>query len=403
MRNTARFLSLGAVTAASATTSVVGFRAFYEQPEAVPEVDALASSPPGGGEWPLVSVVVPARNEQRNLPRLLSSLLSQRYPRYELIVVDDQSTDDTPRILAEWASRDRRLKVVRGKDLPQGWLGKPYAMYQGAQHAQGEWLLFTDADTEHEPCALSSSIAYAMANRIDLLTILPCPELHTVAEKVVMPVAFQGISGLFPAHRVNDPRDKTAIANGQYILIRRQVYEAVGGIERVKDRIAEDMEFAKVVKGAGYRLRLADGRHLMRVRMYTNLAEIWEGWSKNAILAFEDRPGVVALMVVGTFALVSAPAMLALWAVGLWRRSVHTGRRADRLAAMWASALAVWNLVLPLVYRRRVDGMMGLSPVWSLTHPVGMLIMGLIMLYTLARLALGRGVTWKGRVYAARG
>ncbi len=402
-----RFLSLGAITAASAALPVVSLRALYEQPPAIPEVDAFNRPPPvpGMADWPFVSVVVPARNEERNLSRLLPSLLSQRYPHYEVIVIDDQSTDGTPRILARWAQRDPRLKVVRGEALPAhaGWLGKPYAMHQGAQHARGEWLLFTDADTVHGPLSLSSSVAFALSHSIDLLSILPHPELVTVAEKIIMPVAFQGIGLLFPLHRVNDPDDKTAIANGQYMLIRRQVYDAVGGMARVKDRIAEDLEFAKVVKGEGYRLYIADGRHLMRVRMYTNLAEIWEGWGKNAVLAFRDSPGMMVVVVAGTFSIILVPALLAWWAVRGWRTARRTGTLADRATALWVTGLAAWSIGVPFAYRRRADMALGLAPVWTLTQPLGVLAMGLIMLYSIVRLATGKGVVWKGRVYAARG
>ena len=163
-------------------------------------------------------------------------------------------------------------------------------MYQGAKVARGEWLLFTDADTVHSELSVSSSMAYALRRRVDLLSIGPYPELVTPAERLLMPVAFMGVSTFFPAVKVNDPNSKVAIANGQYIFIRREVYDAVGGIERVKDKIAEDLEFGKIVKSAGYRLYIADGRHLMTVRMYTNLRELWEGWGKNTVLSFRENP-----------------------------------------------------------------------------------------------------------------
>src|SRR5207248_6770346 len=137
--------------------------------------------------------------------------------------------------------------------------------------------------TRHSPFALSSTVAYAMSHEIDLLTILPFAELGTPGERLVMPIAFMGIGLLHPVSRVNDPGSKVAIANGQYILVRREVYDAVGGAGRVKDKIAEDLEFAKAVKSDGYRLRVADGRPLLRVRMYTNFGELWEGWGKNVV------------------------------------------------------------------------------------------------------------------------
>jgi chlorobactene glucosyltransferase len=369
----------------------------------VPPVDGLKTKPPGGGEWPFVSVIVPARNEQRNLPTLLPSLLSLHYPNYEVIVVDDQSTDSTPQILAEWAARDPRLHVVRGEDLPrdEGWMGKPHAMMQGARTAGGRWLLFTDADTEHGPLALSSTIAYALRHGIDLLTIIPDIELVTPSEKLIMPVASMGISILYPFYKVNDPMSSTAIANGQYILVRRDVYDAVGGIERVKDKIAEDLEFGKAVKADGYMLRFADGRHLMSVRMYTNLGEVWEGWSKNVVLSMQGNPAQGVMAAASVFSVVILPFVLVRWVIRLWRAAQQSGRADDRLAAGWATAISSWFIALPLVYRYRLDRATGLSPAWTLTTPLGVAIFGVLMLWSLARLLTGRGVTWKGRTYAA--
>jgi chlorobactene glucosyltransferase len=395
-----RFLGLGALTAVALGGSIVMLRAM-QSAEKIPEVDALAVGPPGRGDWPFLTVIVPARNEERNLPRLLPSLLSQRYPSYEVIVVDDQSTDATPRILAEWAERDARLKVVRGVELPQGWKGKPHAMHQGAQVATGEWLLFTDADTVHERLSLSSSMAFALSRRIDLLTLAPCAELVNPSERLIMPIAYQGILVSYPAHKVNDSNDDEAIANGQYIFIRRDVYDAVGGIERVKNKIAEDLEFAHVVKSAGYRLYLADGTHLMRVRMYTNLAEVWEGWSKNVVLSFQGRPDKALLAITGVLSLTLLPVLLLLWTRNSWREAQRSGSTSDRIAAGWTSVLAAWTIVMPLAYRRRVDQMLGLPPAWTFTQPVGLILFGLIMLSSLVRLLTGKGVVWKGRTYGA--
>jgi chlorobactene glucosyltransferase len=394
-------VGLGALTAATAAATRMTLLSM-KGPEKVPVVDGLESGPPGGGQWPLVSIIVPARNEEQNLLRLLPSLLGQRYPNIEVIVVDDQSTDGTPRVLEEWQSREDRVRVVRGEDLPreEGWMGKPHAMMQGARVAKGEWLLFTDADTRHEPKSLSSTVASAMEHWIDLFTIAPCFELISPSEKLIMPVAAMGISVLYPFYRVNDPKSKVAIANGQYLLIRREVYDAVGGVERVKDQIAEDLEFGKAVKGDGYRLLMADGSHLMTVRMYTNFAEVWEGWSKNVVLSLRGNPVQGFVAVLGIFSVVVLPFLLVRWVAKLWRTAEESGSSRDRAVAGWGLAVSSWFMGLPLAYRYKVDRTLGISPAWTLTLPGGVALFGVLMLWSLARLVSGKGVTWKGRTYA---
>ena len=245
-------------------------------------------------------------------------------------------------------------------------------------------------------------MAYAMSHDIDLFTILPFPELVTPIERLVMPVAYQGIAAFYPASRVNDPNDKTAIANGQYILIRREAYDAVGGAARVKDKIAEDLEFAKAVKGDGFRLRIMDGRDLMTVRMYTNVKELWEGWSKNVVLSFQGNPSAALVSVFGLFALTVAPFLLPYLAVRSLRNAARTKSRSDRLAAVWLAAVAGWDVLMPLLYRRRVDKTLGLPVGWTFTQPLGGAIFALIILYSVVRLVTGKGVVWKGRTYAKR-
>lgn len=394
-----RFLGLGALTAGTAWGSSLLIQSL-KPADRIPTVDALEAPPPAGPpEWPFVSIIVPARNEERNLPTLLPCLLAQRYPNFELIVVDDKSTDATPVILAEWAALDSRLRVVSGRELPPGWKGKPHALHQGVQVARGDWFLFTDADTQHSPFSLSSSISHALAHNIDLFTIGPQFELVSAAEKLIMPIAYEGISVLYAPGNVNNPKSPIAIANGQYIMIKRSVYETSGGIERVKDCIAEDLEFGKAIKGDGYRLRIGDGRHLMSVRMYTNLAEVWEGWSKNVVLSFKGNPLQGFLAIQGTIQISLMPLVMLRWAWLARRTARKTGKKDDRTYAAWLSALAAANVAMPYAYRARVDRMLGLSPIWTLTQPVGGVLFLLIMLTSLYKLITGKGVTWKGRTY----
>ncbi|MGI8588203.1 MAG: glycosyltransferase [Chloroflexia bacterium] len=355
-----------------------------------------ADPPPGGaGEWPFVSVIVPARNEERNLPNLLPSLLNLSYPpaRLEVIVVDDQSEDRTPEILAEFAAAYPQLRVVRGASLPDGWKGKPWAMQQGAEAAHGEWLLFTDADTVHGPDSLASTISAAIELDADLFTIGTELVLGGPAERLIMPVVHLGILMFYQPSAVNDPENPTAIANGQYLLFRRQTWDEIGGAERVRNDIAEDLELGRLVKREGYRLYLADGRGIVRVRMYQDFADVWQGWRKNVLLALRKQPAMGTLQL-ATLAGALTPFVL----LGLYGgRFLRDGRPANRASL----ALVGAQVGTLLLVKRRIDAILGVPVGWTFTFPIGLLLLAAILLDSLRLLVNGRGVTWKGRSYTA--
>lgn len=341
---------------------------------------------------PLISVIVPARNEARNLPRCLTSLLAQTYFRLEVIVVDDRSTDATPHLLAEFAVRDPRLKVIAGRPLPEGWAGKPHALTQGAEAAQGEWLCFVDADTFAAPNLLASAHAAALTYQADFFTLLTRQELDTFWEKVIMPIVFTGIAAGFSAKHVNDPRRPDAIANGQFILVRRAVYEALGGHRALRSSIVEDKDMAVRVKRAGYRLVLGDGRALARTRMYTSLNEIWEGWTKNIYFGVRDRQG---LLLLGALASAAGALLLPGWLMAGWGWWLFGGGWPALMTI--AEATLVWGGLLysRIVVAREFE----ISRWYALTLPLGALVFGAMMWASTIKVLSGKGVTWKGRTY----
>jgi chlorobactene glucosyltransferase len=359
-------------------------------------------SPPAIQSSPLISIVIPARNEARNIHRCLTTLDSQTYPYLEVIVVDDRSTDVTPQILKDFASsRETRHRkeegppfiIVHGEDLPPGWTGKPFALTQGYAVAQGEWLCFIDADTFASPNLIASTFHAAISLQADMLSILTYQELETFWEKVILPLVFTALSVGFPAERVNDPEKPDAIANGQFILIRRSVYQAVGGHKAVQDEIAEDKALAALVKGNGYRLVVGDGRDLARTRMYTSLPEIWEGWTKNIFLGLQDRLWLLALgAVVGLIGALALP----LWTLLSLNWVVTSDSWMASLALM--QSIALWGYLL---YKRiQASLSMDISPLYAFALPLGALIFTLMMLTSAYRVLSGKGVTWRGRSYS---
>lgn len=345
---------------------------------------------------PLISVCIPARNEERNIGACVGAMLAQDYPNLEVIVLDDRSSDSTLLILTEIASRDSRLQPITGSDLPKGWAGKPHALFQAAAYARGEWLCFVDADTFAARAALSSCYAKAIETEADMFTIMTFQILGSFWERVVMPLVMTALSVGFSPRKVNDPNRKDAIANGQFILIKRSTYDAIGGYESVKNQIVEDKAIAEKVKWSGYRLIVADGMSMIRTRMYTSLPEMWEGWTKNIYLGLRDQSAMLMLGVFGGFIALVAALFLPIWPLLgiLWYLQAGgwmAGSVIVKSALLWAL----------LIYERaKVARKLEIPPWYAFTTPLGAGIFAAMMLASSWNVLSGRGITWKGRVYS---
>lgn len=352
------------------------------------------ASPPQNA--PLISICIPARNEEQNIRVCVESALMQDYPNFEIIVLDDRSTDATPRILAELATLDSRLHPISGSDLPSGWVGKPHALHQASTSARGEWLCFVDADTFLSPQALSSCYVKAMEVQADLFTTLHRQIMGSFWEKAVMPIVVTALSVGFNPRKVNDPTYKDAIASGQFILIRREVYEKIGGHASVRDQIVEDQALAERVKWSGYRLALADGTALISTRMYTSLSSMWEGWTKNMYLGLRGQPVLMWLGVIGASLALMAALLLPIW-LGLGLLWMINGGGLIALIVL-TEALTLWGAIL--IARGWAASQMGISPLYSLSTPLGAGIFAAMMIASAWLTLSGKGVSWRGRHYA---
>ncbi len=236
---------------------------------------------PPAASGPLISVIIPARNEARNIERCVRSILAATYPNLEVIVVDDRSTDGT----AELAER-LGVQLVRGAELPAGWFGKQWALVQGYRVARGELLLFTDADTVHEPELIARAVTALTTEHVDLFSVIPRQEMVTFWERLIQPHVFVALAArVSDLRRLNRTRiEWNGIANGQFILVTRASYEAVGTHEAVKGSVADDLMLAQTYVRHGLDIFLAHAPHDMRTRMYGSLREIVAGWSKNLAL-----------------------------------------------------------------------------------------------------------------------
>lgn len=354
--------------------------------------DEAATAPP---DAPLVSIVIPARDEARNIEGCLASVLASHYPRIEVIVVDDHSSDATRSLAEAFASRDSRARVFANPDLPDGWFGKQWACTTGAAAARGEILLFADADTVHAPDLVTRAVNAMRSRQADLLSIAGRQELGSFWERVVQPLVFALLALRYGStERVTtSPHVTDKIANGQCLLIRRDAYDAIGGHAAVRQVVAEDLALAQRTFAHGRRVAIVLGIEQLSTRMYTNLREIVRGWRKNIFVGgMSSVPGgapgrfayPVLLLLTPIFPLIPI-AVLLLALLGVMSTA----------ALAWSSiAVGVTLAFWMLVYRR-----IGESPLYGFTYPLGSLVLLGIALQAVTR---GQDVTWKGRSYVSR-
>jgi glycosyltransferase involved in cell wall biosynthesis len=279
----------------------------------------MSSEPDDLNARPAVSVVVPARNEEVSLKACLQSLLAQTGVAREIIVVDDGSTDGTRAVAQSFPT----VQVVKAGPLPPGWCGKANACQAGAQLARGEWLLFTDADTVHRPGSLARALTEARAHQAVLLSYSPEQEIQGLAQRALMPLIFAELAVAYRPEDVCDPASPAAAANGQYLLISREVYQAVGGHAAVASDLLEDVALAGAVKRSGRRLFFRFGGDAVRAHMYRSFPQMCEGWSKNLALLFPAsgalawRRSLEFMAAVGGFAVTVAAAGLGAYKTAL--------------------------------------------------------------------------------------
>jgi len=385
--------TLGLLACVTVLLGVIAWRAH----EFFAALEPVAASGTRGERGPLVSVIVPARNEAQNIARCLQSVCEQDYSDLEILVIDDNSTDDTPRILARVADNEPRLSVLAGAPLAPGWTGKNFALAQAASHAQGEWLLFLDADTWLEPGTIGAAIAHASERKLGLLSLVTRQELAGFWERVIQPVVLLVIALALPLRAINDSRRPgVAYANGQFLLVRSAAYEKAGGHAAEPASVVEDSALARAVKAAGFGVQLADGREFVHVRMYRGLQQTWEGWSKNSFLSAGRRVRNVALLVLSISALILVPPLLLL--VGL--TELMSPNRADSGAVLTSAVAALqWALAFYLTWRCEHE--VGVPGRYAFTAPLGAAMFNALLCYSAYRVLSGHGVSWKGRRYHA--
>jgi chlorobactene glucosyltransferase len=340
---------------------------------------------------PLVSVLVPARDEEANIGPCLDSLRRQDYPNYEILVLDDSSTDRTPELVARAAAEDGRVTLLRGEPLPDGWAGKPFACHQLARHARGSWLLFTDADTIHAPSALRHVLCTALGSQAALISGFPHQRISSIWQTMAMPILFYFLllcwMPLWWMQRSNRPLPTVAI--GQFMFFHAQEYWSVGGHEVVRDSIVEDVWVAREIARHRYRQLTLDLSDLVSCQMYRDVRPMWDGIGRWLYTAASLSTVGLAVMMVVVLLLFLAPF---LWLL-------H-GLLAGHPASGW-QALAVVQVFVLLLGRFLVGRRFSQPKSSVVLHPIGMGFLLAVGLWAGYRRVTHAGVSWKGRVYGA--
>jgi glycosyltransferase involved in cell wall biosynthesis len=357
-----------------------------------------------------LSVIIPARNEEACLGDCLWSLVRQEEEgwelasgqasrqaeapgwRWEILVVNDASTDGTRAVAESFAG----VTVLDAPALPRDWTGKANAAWAGAKAARGEWLLFTDADTIHEPGHVRLAIVEAERHGVGMLSYSPRQIVQGLAQKAVMPLVFGDLAATYSPARVNDKASAVAAANGQFLLVRRDVYDQIGGHEAVKGLVLEDVALAAMVKHRRLGLRFRPAPEAVAAHMYRSFGAMWQGWTKNLALLFGNAPALAGMRLVQLAVLVGVPVLIGLFGAS---PTLFAGRADGLYKPMMLGALGVvWLRALWGFYRRVARSNFRFRDyVWT---PLGIPLYAAMLWQSWFRITVLRRVVWKGREVA---
>ncbi|MCJ7726874.1 MAG: glycosyltransferase [Acidimicrobiia bacterium] len=339
---------------------------------------------PASRQWeadsPMVSLLVPARNEEEVIGRCLSNLLAQDYPNFEIVVMDDGSTDGTADIVRSFG--DDRIRLQSGRPLDSGWSGKNWACHQLARIARGSILCFVDADTVIEPGTVSAAMEILVQNGAGLVSLLPRSGSRSFAGKVLLPMVTHALFGLFPIGLIHKTRNPMlAVAFGPFLMVTREAYDTAGGHAAAPSHVVDDVEMSRNVKRAGFRVRIADGTDLVETRWYDEFGEIWDGFSKNAYGALGNNPWMGVAV-----AFVLTPLLLAPFV------RVGVGMLAGEIPQF-----AVFQVLL-LLSNRALTSNLGGDPLWTTPfHPITVAFWGSTLMHSMLLYATNASIAWKDR------
>jgi chlorobactene glucosyltransferase len=339
---------------------------------------------------PLISILIPARNEEEDIKRCLISLTKQDYSNIEILVLDDNSNDNTAKIVTELSKKDRRIKLYSGGLLKKGWLGKSYACYQLSKYAKGDYFVFTDADSLHFPNSISGAVACLLRYNLDALSVFPKQIMVTMHERMMAPFGHYIILCLMPLYLIR--KAKSALfctAIGQFMLFKKEVYKKIGGHRSIKGEMLEDIKISKRVKRSGYKFMIFDGRSNVYCRMYRNFRGMVKGYSKVLFAVFDYKIYMISVAIILISAIFLFPfLMIPLGILFDWPLVLM------EVIILQVVIILITKIILSLRFKcKAID---------IIFHPVAMVYLISIAINSVFSARVGMGIYWKGRIYDVR-
>lgn len=341
-------------------------------------------------ELPLISVLVPAHNEEKAIEQCLRSIIDQDYPNLEIICVDDRSTDRTVEVVSRLFAGRGNCRLISIDRRLEGWTGKCHALHVASTYAKGAWLAFLDADSSLHPGALKQCLNEVLKRKIGFITLTPKFILGSFWEKAIQPTLASMAAILFPLDQVNDPKSPVATANGMFFMISRRAYDKIGGHENVKDLAVEDIGIGKRIKAAGLGLLFANGRKLLFTRMYCGFDEVIKGWTRILSAAMNYRLSTV-IKYLPMHILVSLPCFI----LGL---SLYMSQAPEMIPMFWFGLPMACCLAMTVASVRFFD-LMGLPRHYSLYLTIGNLTLIAVHLIILKKILCNDALQWRGETY----
>jgi glycosyltransferase involved in cell wall biosynthesis len=345
-------------------------------------------------ELPKVSVILPARNEEKYIGKCLDSLLNQDYPNFEIIAIDDSSTDKTRDIMKEYAIKDSRIIVVNAKSKPVGWVGKNWACFQGYLKATGSLLLFTDADTVHAPSTMSLSIKHLIAENLDALTAIPKLLCQDIWTKMTLPMLSTFLHSRFSALRVNDRKTKIGYFFGSFFIITKRTYEKVGTHKSVRHELVEDGALGGKVKEEKFMLKMVRGDKYIEAVWARDLNTLWHGLRRLMIPLYNQNSKRTLLMVIAIFFLLFEPFLLLPYSI-LFFNFQEKDTLSLILIVSNTSASAI--IILGSIIQSKLGDFQ--NPIYALGSPLGGAIISLSFITAIVDARKKGAVKWRGREY----